>query len=788
MKLSHNFSSDSRPVTGKLIPDQYTHIKYKFEQGGLLVYDFKSKTSDFEQFPNYSPYSLKCFKVESTYTLEIPADDITLRFNSKFECGNLLKAIKLSDYEYNLFLKCDNNSPNHNHWYYFSVWNPRRTSITFNICNMKKSDPLYALGMKPSVWSCKSKEFENLEWHRGGNNISHTLNTNSLYTLKYTYSFKYENDTVYFAYAKPFSYTDLANYLTNIKSNYSNISRINTLCESFGKLKCEYLTITEDIEDYLDYENEVKDMNQVAKHMARYKKTRTKNISKIRIPEKHQEKKGIVLMARVHSGETVSSYMLNGALDFILSDSKTAIFLRKNFVFKIIPMLNPDGVYIGNYRCCLNGIDLNRVWLKPDKSTFPTIYYSKLMINTFALRHQVMMICDFHGHTKKRDVFMYGCSIKPEIYQDIRNNLLARVVPYYIYSKNRFFSFQSSHYRVEKYKESTSRIVFFKDFQIPHSYTMEASFFGSKRDNSHFSSQDLASLGKDLCRFCVAFSKNSMYLNWISLTNNFIQNIKLSQLTAKSLIKDAVVSPPEEKLQKKNDLEHNIIKEDDEEVVIAGEILNKSSSSDDEIQEKIDENRFWSEVELANCLPDKDSSGSDSDSIDKQENEEEKMQSYLEETHIERESHMINAPSEKLTHVLDFSESPNKSSKIDRFMRKQRKKSKKNSQSVSLSANKKNNESLILQTFQFPDTEIETKNRKLFEPLRASANLKSMKQSSLRSPTAEKKSSLGFLPALVAVNTSYTHSKRTNTLQSFSGLAEQLSKYIHHTSHFRSKK
>jgi hypothetical protein len=31
-------------------------------------------------------------------------------------------------------------------------------------------------------------------------------------------------------------------------------------------------------------------------------------------------------------------------------------------VFKIIPIINVDGVIFGNYRCSLSGIDLNRTW------------------------------------------------------------------------------------------------------------------------------------------------------------------------------------------------------------------------------------------------------------------------------------------------------------------------------------------------------------------------------------------------------------------------------------------
>ena len=49
----------------------------------------------------------------------------------------------------------------------------------------------------------------------------------------------------------------------------------------------------------------------------------------------------MVLTARVHPGETVGSWMMKGALDFLLSDHPDAHVLRDNFVFKIVPMLNP---------------------------------------------------------------------------------------------------------------------------------------------------------------------------------------------------------------------------------------------------------------------------------------------------------------------------------------------------------------------------------------------------------------------------------------------------------------
>jgi hypothetical protein len=73
-----------------------------------------------------------------------------------------------------------------------------------------------------------------------------------------------------------------------------------------------------------------------------------------------QMRKGIVITARVHPGETNASWMMKGIIDYLVGPSLDARILRDNFVFKIVPMLNPDGVINGNYRCSLAGCDLNR--------------------------------------------------------------------------------------------------------------------------------------------------------------------------------------------------------------------------------------------------------------------------------------------------------------------------------------------------------------------------------------------------------------------------------------------
>ena len=72
-------------------------------------------------------------------------------------------------------------------------------------------------------------------------------------------------------------------------------------------------------------------------------------------------KKYIVLTSRVHPGETNASYIMQGFIKWITSQTiPEAIELRKRIIFKIIPMTNPDGVIVGNYRTSLCGMDLNR--------------------------------------------------------------------------------------------------------------------------------------------------------------------------------------------------------------------------------------------------------------------------------------------------------------------------------------------------------------------------------------------------------------------------------------------
>lgn len=99
---------------------------------------------------------------------------------------------------------------------------------------------------------------------------------------------------------------------------------------------------------------------------------------------KFKNKKIIFISSRVHPGETPSSFVLNGFLNLLLDrKSQVAAALRKMYVFKVIPFLNPDGVFNGLYRSDTLGHNLNRVYLNPKLDKHPSIYAVRKLIRFY---------------------------------------------------------------------------------------------------------------------------------------------------------------------------------------------------------------------------------------------------------------------------------------------------------------------------------------------------------------------------------------------------------------------
>ena len=114
-------------------------------------------------------------------------------------------------------------------------------------------------------------------------------------------------------------------------------------------------------------------------------------------------KKTVWFIARQHPWETGTSYVMEGALRFLVSDDPAARRLRDTTLFRLMPMMNPDGAALGFVRFNANGYDTNRQWdlvdLR-DKQWFekmPEIWYVKAAILSQHARQPVDLVFNLHN-------------------------------------------------------------------------------------------------------------------------------------------------------------------------------------------------------------------------------------------------------------------------------------------------------------------------------------------------------------------------------------------------------
>ncbi|KAJ8002956.1 hypothetical protein DPEC_G00164340 [Dallia pectoralis] len=406
-------------------------------------------------------------------------EESNLSFESRFESGNLQKAVQVGVHDYELTLRTDMYTNKHTQWFYFRVRNMKvGVTYRFTIVNMMKASSLYCLGLKPLLYSERAAWEKGEGWCRTGSNIKYYRNQRhqaeqdnnttkkTFHSLSWTCQFPYDADTCFLAHCYPYTYSHLQRYLSRFTSDpvTSTYCKLRSLCRSLAGNTVHVLTVTSPNGGWAE----------------------------------RSARKAVVVTARVHPGETNGSWMMQGFLDFLLGESDDARLLRETFIFKVVPMLNPDGVVVGNYRCSLTGRDLNRNYKTLLRDSFPCVWHTRNMVKRLVAEREVVLYCDFHGHSRKNNVFMYGCNNSDDTTQRLRERIFPLMM-----SKNATdkFSFKSCKFRVQKSKEGTGRIVMWK-LGIRNSYTMESTFGGStlgNRKGTHFTTRDLKSLGYYFC-------------------------------------------------------------------------------------------------------------------------------------------------------------------------------------------------------------------------------------------------------------------------------------------------
>lgn len=178
----------------------------------------------------------------------------------------------------------------------------------------------------------------------------------------------------------------------------------------------------------------------------------------------------------------MASWLLEGIINFLTdTEDLRAIVLRKYFVFKIIPILNPDGVSNGYYRFDSNGYNLNRHYINPDPAITPEIYAVKRLFLFYSQQYRVKHFFDLHGHFSTKGHFLFMNSM------DYLSQIESLSLAFLLGTYNKGFSLKSCAYseksmKSKEYgdknsKEGSSRVFYYKATGVVNAYTVEVSAF-----------------------------------------------------------------------------------------------------------------------------------------------------------------------------------------------------------------------------------------------------------------------------------------------------------------------
>jgi len=366
-----------------------------------------------------------------------------LRFSADFESGNLGAAKRVSDCEYDVSIRTDTNNEKYALWFYFQVDNVAGCSggragqiVFFNITNFSKTRSLYRDGMSPAVRSTSRPQ-----WTRVPSKCCFYYKSNRQKRYCLTFAFAFDKaETFQFAYNFPYTYTQLQHELYTMEQRQLPFVRRSLIGRTLQHRRLDMLTIT--------------------------------NGSNL------EDKPVVFVTARVHPGESAASHVCQGLLQLLCSDSAEANALRDTLIFKVVPMLNPDGVFQGNYRCNSVGLDLNREWGAANESFSPTIHATRAQILRECNQTRVDFFIDLHAHSTGLNGFM--------LCNDMGDGL-ERQFPTLLSERSRTFSIQRTVSDSDQSKTGSGRRTMHDAINLEgkglksgftHCYTLEASFFG----------------------------------------------------------------------------------------------------------------------------------------------------------------------------------------------------------------------------------------------------------------------------------------------------------------------
>ncbi|KAM9529890.1 cytosolic carboxypeptidase 6-like isoform 3-T3 [Salvelinus alpinus] len=299
------------------------------------------------------------------------------------------------------------------------------------------------------------------------------------YVMSFAFCFDREDDVYQFAYCYPYTYTRLQHYLDSLERRNLDYLQREQLGLSVQQRRLDLLTITS---------------------------TAQQN------PEK--QKKLVVLTTGVHPGESPASFICQGVIDFLVSQHPVAVILRDHVIFKIVPMLNPDGVYLGNYRCSLMGFDLNRHWQEPSPWIHPTLHAVKqLIVQLSQDAVGLEFYIDVHAHSTMMNGFMYG-----NVFEEEERVQRQAVFPRLLCQNAPDFSLSNTSFNSDVVKAGTGRRFLGGLLDdMSYCYTLEVSFYSYMAAGSTapvpYTEDTYMKLGRNVARTFLDYYRHNNFID-----------------------------------------------------------------------------------------------------------------------------------------------------------------------------------------------------------------------------------------------------------------------------------
>ncbi|XP_017877006.1 cytosolic carboxypeptidase 6 isoform X2 [Ceratina calcarata] len=393
-------------------------------------------------------------------------------FDASFETGNLGRVDLISEFEYDLFIRPDTCNPRVRFWFNFTVDNVKADQrVIFNIINISKSANLFRDGMTPLVKSSSRSKWQRIPrdqvfYYKSAQHQNH-------YVLSFAFCFDSEEDVYQFSLSYPYSYSRYLAHLDNLCTRLT-CTRRETLATSIQKRKIELITITSNLEDGQDRSRRV-----------------------------------VVILARVHPGESPTSFVCQGLMDFLVSGHPIAQALRSYVVFKIVPMLNPDGVFLGNYRSTVTGADLNRSWNKVSEWLHPALVAIKPMLKSLDKNSRAPLdfVLDLHAHVNATGIFVYG-----NTYDDVYRYERHIVLPKLLAQHAEDYEISNTMYNQDPNRAGTARRYLCSMLkEHVNCYSIEVSMYGYNKKTTPgifpYTEEGYYRLGRNLARVFLEYYK-----------------------------------------------------------------------------------------------------------------------------------------------------------------------------------------------------------------------------------------------------------------------------------------